>query len=210
MVPHRQTGTRRAAQKAETRARILDAARALFEEKGYEDTTMRAVATRANVASGTIFVHFADKGELLIEALLEDLHQVDAEVFTTLPADAPLVDQVLHLARVSYAYWGRRPSLSRVLIQKMWFVSGEAGDRYRAESVQFLQMGAGLLEQAKQRGELADDCDTLATVQAIYAFHYFTLIANLGSDEPDVERMLDETRRMVEQLLRGAGPGRTP
>ena len=202
--------SRRAAQKAETRALILDAARALFEEKGYEGATMRAVAARAGVAPGTIFVHFADKGELLIEALLEDLHRVDADVFGSLPLDAPLVEQILHLARVSYAYWARRPSLSRVLIQKMWFVAGEAGERYRAESQQFLQLGAGLLEQAKQRGELAEDCDALATVQAIYAFHYFTLIANLGDDELDVERMLDETRRMVEQLLRGAGPGRTP
>src|SRR5688500_8210555 len=51
----------RAQQKLETRRRIRDAAWALFTELGYDGTTTKAVAERAEVAAGTVFVHARDK-----------------------------------------------------------------------------------------------------------------------------------------------------
>ena len=46
---------RRERAKAEKRARILAAARALFEERGFERTSMSEVARAADVAEGTVF-----------------------------------------------------------------------------------------------------------------------------------------------------------
>ncbi|MFC0462668.1 TetR family transcriptional regulator [Kineococcus gynurae] len=50
---------------AETRGRILEAAMALFEENGYEKTTMRAVATRAGVSLGNAYYWFGSKQDLV-------------------------------------------------------------------------------------------------------------------------------------------------
>ncbi len=49
----------------ETRRKILDAALALFREKGYDDTTMRAVAERAGVSLGNAYYYFDSKESLL-------------------------------------------------------------------------------------------------------------------------------------------------
>jgi len=49
----------------ETRARILDAARDLFERKGTRGTTTREVAERAGVNEATLFRHFGSKRALL-------------------------------------------------------------------------------------------------------------------------------------------------
>ena len=49
----------------ETRRKILDAALALFREKGYDDTTMRAVAERAGVSLGNAYYYFESKESLL-------------------------------------------------------------------------------------------------------------------------------------------------
>ena len=49
----------------ETRRRILDAALVLFREKGYDDTTMRAVAERADVSLGNAYYYFDSKETLL-------------------------------------------------------------------------------------------------------------------------------------------------
>src|SRR6266516_2727793 len=52
-------------QAAETRARILDSARRLFEARGYAATSMNAVAADAGVALKTVYVAFESKSGLL-------------------------------------------------------------------------------------------------------------------------------------------------
>lgn len=49
----------------QTRAQILDAARAMFEEHGYFGTGLAAVAKQAGVSRQAIYLHFQSKAELL-------------------------------------------------------------------------------------------------------------------------------------------------
>lgn len=58
----------------QTKAAILQAALDLFRERGYEETTMRAVAERAGVALGSAYYYFASK-EYLIQAFYSQQHQ---------------------------------------------------------------------------------------------------------------------------------------
>jgi len=60
---------RRREQAAATRAEILDAALALFVERGYVATTIAAVAERARVSPETIYAVFKSKRSLLSSAL---------------------------------------------------------------------------------------------------------------------------------------------
>lgn len=49
-----------------TRAKLLEAGRAVVREKGYERTTMEAVAQRAGMTSGAIYGNFKNRDELFI------------------------------------------------------------------------------------------------------------------------------------------------
>lgn len=49
----------------QTKPAIIDAALGLFEEKGFEATTMRAIAERAGVSVGNAYYYFASKDELI-------------------------------------------------------------------------------------------------------------------------------------------------
>src|SRR5207244_11947407 len=53
----------------DARRAVLDAARELFAELGFERTTMRAVAARAAVDPALIYHYFGDKDGLLFAAL---------------------------------------------------------------------------------------------------------------------------------------------
>ncbi len=59
--------------KAEKRARIIDSATALFAEKGFNDTSMKEIALRADVAEGTVYEYFRNKESLLIGIPYEKL-----------------------------------------------------------------------------------------------------------------------------------------
>ena len=57
----------------QTRARILETALTLFRERGYEETTMRAIADHAGVALGSAYYYFRSK-EQLIQAFYGRTH----------------------------------------------------------------------------------------------------------------------------------------
>lgn len=54
----------RAEQRRDTQARILQAARSLFAEAGYESTTIRAIATEAATDPGLVMRYFGSKANL--------------------------------------------------------------------------------------------------------------------------------------------------
>lgn len=59
----------------EKRAAILEAAKRLFPQHGYEGTSMDAVAAEAGVSKLTVYSHFGDKDSLFREALRERCRQ---------------------------------------------------------------------------------------------------------------------------------------
>ncbi len=70
----------RQARSREKRAQLLAAGLALFGEKGYETTSVDAIAQRAGVAVGSFYQHFRTKRQLLLvlmDQLIEVLEQLD-------------------------------------------------------------------------------------------------------------------------------------
>jgi AcrR family transcriptional regulator len=68
-----------------TREQIVEAALALFAEKGYGETTLRDIAGRANVSLGLTYRYFAHKEEL-VGALYERLTLETEAAVAALPA----------------------------------------------------------------------------------------------------------------------------
>ncbi|CAM4218497.1 TetR/AcrR family transcriptional regulator [Corallococcus sp. ZKHCc1 1396] len=58
--------------KQRTRARLLRAAAALFEQRGYRHTSIEDIAREAGLAKGTVYVHFKSKSELCFHVLIEE------------------------------------------------------------------------------------------------------------------------------------------
>ena len=56
----------RATKKAATRARIVTAALALFQTRGFDATTTRAIAKKAGIAEGTVFNYFPTKEDIAL------------------------------------------------------------------------------------------------------------------------------------------------
>jgi len=54
------------------RAKLVQAATALFVQQGYRKTSVEQVARRAGVAKGTVYLHFKTKGELVVHAIVEE------------------------------------------------------------------------------------------------------------------------------------------
>lgn len=62
----------------QTRSLILETALDMFGERGYEETTMRAIAEKAGVAPAATYYHFRSK-EHLIQAYYERMREINSE-----------------------------------------------------------------------------------------------------------------------------------
>jgi AcrR family transcriptional regulator len=67
----------------QTKALILETALEMFRERGYEQTTMRAIAQKAGVSLGNAYYYFSSK-EFLIQAFYQRTHE--EHLAATLPA----------------------------------------------------------------------------------------------------------------------------
>lgn len=63
--------TRVSKRETEKLSQIDEAAITLFAERGFANTSTKAIATKANVAEGTIFKHYKTKEHLLLSILLK-------------------------------------------------------------------------------------------------------------------------------------------
>jgi AcrR family transcriptional regulator len=91
---------RRERERQEIKAKILEAARELFAEQGYEQVTMRRIAERIEYSPTAIYFHFKDK-----EALLRELCDQDfAALASQLLQIAIERDPIERLRRIGRAY----------------------------------------------------------------------------------------------------------
>lgn len=73
---------RRAANKAATERRIVTAALGLFQSKGFEATTTRAIAKKAGIAEGTVFNYFPTKEDIALHFFEHEVEEAMATVST--------------------------------------------------------------------------------------------------------------------------------
>jgi AcrR family transcriptional regulator len=92
--PRAYNSTRRLEQAELTRQRVLDAAAALFEQRGYDGASIAAIAERAGVSEETVYARFRNKRTLLGELVRRAVRGND-------PRPAPEQDGARALAAVT-------------------------------------------------------------------------------------------------------------
>ena len=194
--------TRRSRNKLDKLARIEKAGRVLFAKRGFDATTTRAIAARADIGIGTLFLYFAKKEDLLVHLFHRDIGVVEEEMFATLPA-RPLRRQLLHIFDALYAYYARDPALSRVFIKELLFLDAPRRDRVTAFTLDFLQRIVALITAAQARGEIVRALEPRQLAYAAFGLYCFTLINWLGGVIDDREVARAQLRADLDLLLAG-------
>jgi AcrR family transcriptional regulator len=98
------------------RVSLMDAARELLLELGdQEKLSVRAVTARAGVSPNALYLHFADKDELLSAVMIASYTELRTFLRAAVPPEASPVEQ---LRAYGCAYWEfarQRPGIYRVL-----------------------------------------------------------------------------------------------
>ena len=194
--------SRRARNKEEKLARIVAAARLLFAEQGFERTTTRQIAERADIGAGTLFVYFPTKIDLLLHLLLSDLAEVEETAYETLDPELPLVDAVMHIFSAFHDLYARDMRLARVLIKETLFLESEQRLKHTAFSVTVMQRLAMLVTRAKERDELPAHVPEAEAAYHFFAAYTLGVMSWLGGVMPR-EAQSWMLRRALSLLIAG-------
>ena len=166
----------RETRKQATRARVLAAARDLFEEVGYEAATIRVIATRAGVATGSVFTTFESKKAILQEVMAERLDVLYGELSRITPhLRGPCVDRVRSIMAVHYNFEMERPRLytAYVALSFDWSISRSPASFGR--NAKLRGMLGDVIREGIAGGEVRADLDIelfLDVMLASYGFNY--------------------------------------
>lgn len=186
-------------QKEETQKRILDVARAHFERLGFEAASFRAIADEAEVAVGTVALHFVDKRGLLHAALYDDLERAIARCLSR-GKRGSLVTRLTEIFEPAYEYYAERPALSRTLLESSLFAASPWKERFAEQAIRVHVRIVEVASGARERGEIAKQVDVTVLGASVFSFYYMALI---GWVQGQVAAPLPLFRSMLEQHVRG-------
>ena len=160
-----------AAKAAETRKRILCAAREVFSERGYDAATFQAIAIRADLTRPAINHYFSDKRALYREVAKETNDLVVAASIQRARGATTLLGRVSAFIDAATQADIENRTASAFLItvalesQRHPDLSHEEADSVRATR-EFLSWA---IDDAIKRGELAADTDAAALTETLIA-----------------------------------------
>lgn len=199
---------RRERNRQEKLARILNAARVLFREKGFQNTTVTEIAEAADIGFGTLFLYAKSKEELLVMVFKDEMNEVCNKTYAKLP-DKPVLDQVLFLFEGFIAYHKRDVPLARALMKEIFFLDNPVR---RAEVMKLMRNIYGrladIIDLAKTRGTIRKDANRIQLARNLFAIYVQLLNAWLGG-YTDYPRFMDVLPKALALQLAEAAPAKS-
>ena len=183
--------------------RILAAARAIFDEKGFETATTREIAEKADVGFGTLFLHAGDKGTLLMSLVNADLATLSDDAVSTLAENADLVDKIVAFFRSRYEYWSRDPSLSRAAFREMSARGNGVDLAVGARHSRIEQRLAALIQADNERLPAVKQNDPYAFAALFSAIYLGDVRRWLHTNELNAEAGISHLRVLIALAARG-------
>ncbi|MFJ4785349.1 TetR family transcriptional regulator [Streptomyces sp. NPDC088794] len=194
----RRRGRRPRTESADTRDRILTAAREEFSARGYDKTSVRAIAKAADVDSALVHHYFGTKEQVFEAAIAVAL--APAANAPEAVADGPLEDVGERLTRFIFGVWENPVTRTPLLAIVRSAVNNEAAATVfrRLVVAQVLGRVAAQLEvpDAELRAELAG-----AQLVGIAMLRYVIKVEPLAS--ADVEQVIARVAPVVQGHLTG-------
>ncbi|QSQ17067.1 TetR/AcrR family transcriptional regulator [Myxococcus landrumensis] len=195
--------------KADKWERIRAAAKRLFSERGYESTTVRAIAEEAGVATGTVLVYGETKDTLLHEIWREEAMPILEKAVASLPAGA-FVDRCMHLFSPLLAHYASQPDLARVVVKELPWLTGAAEEAQRPALAQFLGTLARIVDEAKAKKELRAELESELAAGLAFSVYHSALLRMLSPlTRVSLAEAREGLRRGLGALLMGLGSRRS-
>ncbi len=196
--------SRRERKKQETRQNLLESAWQLFQDKGYEHTTVEDITEVADVAKGTFFNYFETREAMLSEIASWRIAMLRSRVFTAEDLPASIVARIKLLLQAMAAEF---PTVSE-MTRHLPGASAKREGPHRLDSIVH-----ELVQQAQVNGEIRVDVDAWLVARWLMTCFFYHAIRSRSAEETDQDTLRPQVPfsleaqivESVDMLLDGLG-----
>jgi AcrR family transcriptional regulator len=196
----------REANKEDKRGRIREAAAALFVERGFEGTTTTAVAERAGVAKGTLFLYASTKEDLVALVFEHRLTSAVEAAFASMPVNGTIAEEAEHLFGAFLSFYAPQPELARIFVRELMFPGAAAARVRDGVDRAFLGRLRERIAAHMAAGELTKSVMPEMIASMWFGLYVVVLIAWLGGSLPAHTHARALLRSAIDLSIRGLLP----
>ncbi|MCD4700401.1 MAG: TetR/AcrR family transcriptional regulator [Candidatus Aegiribacteria sp.] len=194
--------------KERARRAILEAARDMFFNRGFDETTIEEIAEEAEVAVGTVYNYFDSKSTLILAITAEDTSRVLDDDFQ-IPESFTALESVklyINTFMKNMSIYPKR--LLRELMREAWYSDSCLRSGFVRQDLTLIDgLGRILLELAEKQ-KLKSGTDIEHASLAIYGIITTAIMWYAADEERTPEQMLESLEKMLEILFTGLVPER--
>ena len=164
-------GERNGRRKPESLARLKEAARKLFVERGYDATRPQDIAREAGLGHGTFYLHYPDKRACFLSFVEDARLELDNHVRARRAANANLEQRIATTLTAIYEYADSHPGVLRAAMtdERMIDTDGvEAPPLLMRWGMEWADMVRGVTEDGSACGSYDADIIGQAIVGALH------------------------------------------
>jgi AcrR family transcriptional regulator len=181
------TVSKRQSNKARHRQAILEAAEQLFAARGFEGTSIEAVAAQAGLTKRTLYQYFLSKEDLYFAVAVKGGRLLTVAYEQGLASGLTALDKIRHGNRMYLQFYREHPDLFRILNYKPADSQGTEASPNAAELAMLdarrMMHFASLVEQGRADGSINADLDMRKAVFFAFFSAFSLLFTASGSDK---------------------------
>ncbi len=175
--------SRRERKKLESRARILKAARRLFQEKDYDSTSIEEIAEMADVSKSTFFNYFPTKESLLDGIAADEI----AEIQFLIEADLFGVTSPVEKIRIVMKHFATDSSTYLKVTRKVIWATVFRSDGFPMPVMEMEKILVELINEAQEKGEIRKDLKSLEIASAIMGMYFAAFFHWIREEQDSLE-----------------------
>ena len=193
---------RRQVAKARTRLKVLEAARNLFAERGYDAATIRDIAKGAGMSTGAVFANFQDKAELFEAVFAEEMAALAEDFAAGIAIDDTTAARLAGGLTAGYHRALDHLPLMQAMVARSWFQPEDADKRVREFLAPIMSALSEVLQAGIAKGELRQDIDVSMIARMVWDI-YLSNFRRAAFDNWGIEELTPLVRKQMDTLLGG-------
>ncbi len=186
-------------QSKKTKKKIIQISRRLFIKNGYEKTSTRMISTELAMSTGSIFVHFKSKQEILISILYEEINNAINKGFKKSEKEVDLDSKILSIFEPVFKFYFSEVEFSRELLKAALF---ERHEMLLDQINTFNLRLESLVKIAVETGEIRCSNNHFTVSKIIFSYYLNILLKEICYEkEPSTKRAISDLKHVFDIIF---------
>jgi AcrR family transcriptional regulator len=182
-----------------TKENILMASQKLFKLHGFEKTTTRMISNELAMSTGSLFVHFKSKREILVDLLYSKIETAITKGFKSAKKQNNLDDKIIKIFEPVFKFYFSNQGFSKELLKGVLF---EPNEKILIQAQDFNIKIQTLIEESTETGEILPSKDSSTLAGIIFSVYFMILLKEVCYEKKaSTKRAITELRGSFDLLF---------